>query len=36
MGEKGLNREYTNKLINQVVEEYFPGSYSGKMGKVKF
>ena len=36
MGKKGLNREYTNKLINQVVEEYFPGSYSGKMGKVKF
>ena len=30
MGEKGLNREYTNKLINQAVEEFFPGSYHGK------
>jgi len=30
MGEKGLNREYTNKLINQTVEEFFPGSYHGK------
>ena len=34
--KKPLNREYTNKLINQVVEEYFPGSYSGRMGKFKF
>ena len=30
MGEKGLNREYTNKLINQAVEKFFPGSYHGK------
>ena len=33
---KPLNREYTNLLINKTVDEYFPGSYSGKMGKVKF
>ena len=26
----GTNREYTNKLINQVVDEFFPGAYHGK------
>jgi hypothetical protein len=26
----GTNREYTNKLINQVVDEFFPGAYNGK------
>ena len=26
----GMNREYTNKLINKVVNENFPGSYHGK------
>jgi len=28
--EKGLNREFTNKLINKVVDEFFPGAYHGK------
>ena len=28
--KKGLNREFTNKLINQVVDEFFPGAYHGK------
>jgi hypothetical protein len=26
----GTNRDYTNKLINQVVDEFFPGAYHGK------
>ena len=26
----GTNREFTNKLINQVVDEFFPGAYHGK------
>ena len=26
----GTNREYTNKLINNVVDEFFPGAYHGK------
>ena len=26
----GTNREYTNKLINQVVDEFFSGAYNGK------
>jgi hypothetical protein len=28
--KKGTNREYTNKLINKVVDEFFPGAYHGK------
>ena len=26
----GTNRDYTNRLINQVVDEFFPGAYHGK------
>ena len=29
-GKKPLNREYTNKLINQTVDEFFPNAYHGK------
>ena len=29
-GKKPLNREYTNKLINQTVHEFFPNAYHGK------
>jgi hypothetical protein len=28
--KKGTNREFTNKLINKVVDEFFPGAYHGK------
>jgi len=29
-GSKGLNRDYTNQLINNVIEENFPNAYHGK------
>ena len=29
-GKRPLNREYTNKLINQTVDEFFPNAYHGK------
>ena len=32
----GTNREYTNKLINQVVDEFFPGAYHGKNAITNF
>jgi hypothetical protein len=34
--KKGLNREFTNKLINQVVDEFFPGAYHGKNAVTNF
>jgi len=34
--KKGLNREFTNKLINQVVDEFFPGAYHGKDAMFNF
>jgi len=29
-GSRGLNRDYTNQLINNVIEENFPNAYHGK------
>jgi hypothetical protein len=29
-GKFGMNRDFTNQLINQAVEEFFPGAYHGK------
>jgi len=34
--KNGTNREYTNKLINKVVDEFFPGAYHGKNAITNF
>ena len=35
-GKKPLNREYTNKLINKTVDEFFPNAYHGKNAMKNF
>jgi|MDTB01.1.fsa_nt_gb hypothetical protein len=36
MKDKGLNREYTNKLINKTIDEFFPNAYHGKNAMKNF